>query len=273
MVILKPLLLWIAVLSAWMSSLYGDQPIMNMMPRWDEGYGYQLLYDSIHRGKLFQEDRVLDANRSEDIRLLHLQGVYTWDRSIRMTVKIPYALEAERENLDGSIDSYDGLGDVTLALPLKRYFNLDGRSGSWTLTPQLVIPTDSYDANAGAYDVFSRRFGSGLFAGYETETYKWFFALGASYWVYEKDKPEVFKANIEGGINPTDATQLLLEIDYRHEDDGAGSFTVGPSFYYRQNLHTHWRIELKKDFRESVGRGRIDYANETKVSVGVGFVF
>ncbi len=273
-IILKSLLLWMVLIGVWVSTLLGDQPIMNMMPRWDGGYGFQVLYDSIHRGQLFEGDRVLDSNRSEDIRLLHLQGVYTWDRSIRMTVKIPYALEAERENLDGSVDRYEGLGDVTFALPLKQYFNLDGRSGSWTLTPQLVVPMSSYKENGGdAYDVFSRRWGSGLFAGYETETFRWFFAVGASYWVYEKDKPEVFKANLDMGVNPTDATQVLLEIDYRSEDDGAGAWTLGPSFYYRQNLQTHWRIELKKDYHESVGRGRIDYASETKLSVGVGFVF
>lgn len=260
-----------ALIGGWVSTLLGDQPIMNMMPRWDGGYGYQVLYDSIHRGKLFQGDRVLDANLSEDIQLLHWQGVYTWDRSIRMTVKIPYALKAERENQDGTVGSYEGLGDITLALPLKRYFNLDGRSGSWTLAPQIVLPTESYRVDD--YDVFSRRSGSGVFAGYETETYKWFVALGASYWIYEKDKPDAWNYVLDVGINPTDRTQLLLEIDYHEEDDGAQALTVGPSFYYRQNLHTHWRIELKKDFHESVGDGRIDYANETKLSVGLGFVF
>ena len=27
----------------------------------------------------------------------------------------------------------DGIGDLSIALPLKKYFNLDARSGSWTL--------------------------------------------------------------------------------------------------------------------------------------------
>ena len=264
-------LLCLLIVFAWLPALYSDQPILNKMPRWDGGYGFQVLYDSIHRGKLFKEDQVIDSNRWEDIRLLHLQGVYTWDRSIRMTLKIPYALEAERLNLDGSVDTYKGLGDITLALPLKQYFNLDGRSGSWTLTPQVVIPTASYRANI--YDVFSRSWGGGLFAGYETETYRWFFAIGAAYWVYEKDKPEAFKANLDFGINPTNRTQVLVEIDYLSENNDAGYIKIGPSFYFRQNMHTHWRIEFKKNYRESVGRNRTDYANESMMSVGLGFVF
>ena len=34
----------------------GDQPIMNMMPRWDGGYGWQILYESISRDNLLQAD-------------------------------------------------------------------------------------------------------------------------------------------------------------------------------------------------------------------------
>ena len=31
-----------------LSQLAADQPIMNMMPRWDGGYGFQVLAESIH---------------------------------------------------------------------------------------------------------------------------------------------------------------------------------------------------------------------------------
>ncbi len=36
-------------------------------------------------------------------------------------------------------------GDSTLALPLKKYSNLDGRSGSWTLAPQVRVPLSGDD--------------------------------------------------------------------------------------------------------------------------------
>ena len=40
-------------------SLLGDQPIMNMMPRWDGGYGVQALAETIHRSDLKLGDIVV----------------------------------------------------------------------------------------------------------------------------------------------------------------------------------------------------------------------
>lgn len=249
-------------------SLRADQPIMNMMPRWDGGYGWQVLYESIERSKLMQGSVLVDADKSETIDLVHLQGVYTWDRSIRMTVKIPYVLSAQRENLDGTIERDQGLGDIKVALPLKQYFNLNGRTGSWTFAPQVVIPTSEVDQ----YNIYSGVWGGGLSVGYETETYDWFFAVGASYWTYEKE-PDYSALNLDFGINPYDNMQILLENDYHYKNDGARRLSVGPSIYFRQNLQTHWRLEFKKDYFVSAGKTAVDHVNETKISLGVGFVF
>ena len=46
------------------------------------------------------------------------------------------------------------------------------RTGSWTLAPQVRIPTSSKDN----YDVWERAWGSAIFLGYETETRNYFFA-------------------------------------------------------------------------------------------------
>ena len=45
-------------------------------------------------------------------------GVYAWDRSIRLTVKVPIVLEAERVVGSGSawVQKDSGLGDITVAL-------------------------------------------------------------------------------------------------------------------------------------------------------------
>ena len=115
-------LLFFTALISW-----GDQPIMNMMPRWDGGYGYQVLYEYIDRENLLEGDKVIGKGWSETIQQLHIQGVYTWDRSIRITAKLPIVLEAERINMVGGNPVFQqdkGVGDLTLALPLKKYFNL-----------------------------------------------------------------------------------------------------------------------------------------------------
>ena len=109
----------VTLLGAAFSSLIAsaDEPIMNMMPRWDNGWGVQMIYEYRHENDLLLGDRIAYSGFSEDVHLLHFQGVYTWDRSIRLTYKIPYVLDARREmpdGLGGKLTDHDnGLGDAT----------------------------------------------------------------------------------------------------------------------------------------------------------------
>ena len=79
--------------------LLADQPIMNMMPRWDGGYGFQVRAEHLHRSDLQQGSDVIARGFTEDVTQFHLEGVYTWDRSIRLTAKLPYVADARREVL------------------------------------------------------------------------------------------------------------------------------------------------------------------------------
>ena len=88
-----------------------EQPIFGEMPRWAGGWGVQTQHEARRDG-------------DQDSQWLHVDGVYTWARWIRVTAKVPFRLDED-----------PGLGTPTLALPLKRYFTLDGRSGSWTIAP------------------------------------------------------------------------------------------------------------------------------------------
>ena len=110
-----------------------------------------------------------------------MDWVYTWKKEIRITAKLPYVINAEREMPDGSggkvIQKDDGFGDLTLALPLKKYFNLDGKSGSWTFKPMVRIPLTDKDE----YDFYYKEFGTGLGAGYEAETANFFFGIGSGW--------------------------------------------------------------------------------------------
>ena len=104
------------------------------MPRGSGGWGYQFVHGYRHESDLLLGRTKKHPGFTEDVHLLHLQGVYTWDKSIRLTAKLPYVLDARREMPDGlggkRVERDNGIGDLTLALPLKKYFNLDGRSGS-----------------------------------------------------------------------------------------------------------------------------------------------
>ena len=130
--------------SIFLQHLQADQPIMNMMPRWNGGYGMQTLLENIDKQDLKLGDSVHTKGLSEQIQTLHLQGVYTWTRAVRMTFKLPYTLAARKESLNEFnqpiVEKDQGWGDLTLALPLKRYFNLATRTGNWSITPQAKIP-------------------------------------------------------------------------------------------------------------------------------------
>lgn len=255
-----------------MPIIYSDQPIMNMMPRWDNGYGWQILYESYKHEDLYRGDQIIRKGWDETVNQIHIQGVYTWDRSIRITAKLPIVLDARREQLvDGNkiIQNDKGLGDLTLALPLKKYFNLLKRTGSWTFAPQLRIPLNSRDN----YNVWDHAFGRGVYLGYETETRNWFFSTGGSYWIFDKGEPSYQHYNFDLGWNAKDNMQILWENDFHYQDDGKEFISAGPALYYRQSDNTHYRLEYKHSYKYSTANNKSDHIGGNRFNIGVGFVY
>ena len=80
-----------------------EQPVFGMMPRWANGWGVQTQYE-------------LEDTADERSQLLHIEGVYTWARWIRVTYKIPFIVHGRRT---GANEAERGLGTPVLALPLK----------------------------------------------------------------------------------------------------------------------------------------------------------
>ena len=251
-----------------------DQPIMNMMPRWDDGYGFQIRQEFISRSDLLLGEEVIGAGFSEDLSITHLEAVYTWDRSVRITVKLPYILEANREILDKNnekvTEKFNGWGDLTLALPLKKYFNLDGRSGSWTFTPQIRVPIGN---SIDSYQVPDRRWGTGVHVGYETETVEWFFSAGSGVWVFEEDKLNEWHASIDLGLNVRDDLQLLWESDIFWDKEGAEILFVGPALYWRWSYQVHSRFSFKEELISKVSEVQAEHGNTLRLTFGFGWVF
>ena len=110
-------------------------------------------------------------------------------------------LDARREIPDGSegkrIEHDNGIGDATLALPLKKYFNLDGKSGSWTLKPMLRVPFSGTDD----YEIYDNEWGNGLGLGYEYETAKFHVHVSTSGWVYHGNEPFESWSTLDLGYN------------------------------------------------------------------------
>jgi hypothetical protein len=205
---------------------------------------------------------------------MHLEGVYTWDKSIRLTAKLPYVLDARREmpdGLGGKRTEYDnGIGDLTLALPLKKYFNLDGRSGSWTFKPMLRVPLSGDDE----YEIYDKEWGEGLGLGYEFETANWAFGVSSSGWLNHSNEPFESHSSLDIGYNfqalGSNGT-IFWETDFHYEDDGSETLSSGPAFYWNFNDTTHLRIEWKHDFHDR--QGVLDHGNGDTFKIGIGFVF
>ena len=251
-----------------------DQPIFNEMPRWDEGWGVQVVKEYRHERDLMSGDEVVFPGFSEKAHILHVEGVYTWDKSIRVTAKLPLILDASREWPDGfggKVLQHDkGIGDGTLALPLKRYFNLDGRSGSWTFAPQVSIPFSSDDT----YNVSDGAWGTGASVGYETETYRYLFAIGVSSWIFEGDVPFQTSGNIDVGLNFRvfeTSGHVKWETDFIYEDDGTEKLYVGPSLYLKINDTVHVQAMYKEEIHSK--RNALDHGNGAFLKWGLAFVF
>ena len=252
-----------------------DQPIFSEMPRWDNGWGIQFVEEYRHDSDLMSGGEVVAPGFSEDVHLLHMEGVYTWDKSIRITAKLPLVLDARRELpsedlSEKRIQRDEGIGDATIALPLKRYFNLDGRSGSWTFAPQVRIPLSDKDE----YAVYDGEWGQGLSVGYETETHRYVFAVSASSWVFAGNEPFQASASVDLGVN----FQLLgasghmkWETDFIYEDDGTEKLYVGPELYLRITDQIHLQTLFKKEIHSR--RNQLDHGNSRFAKLGIGFVY
>ena len=89
---------------------YAHQPVMDMAPRWADGYGIQTRFE-----------------RFDSQSTTWVEGVYTFDKSVRLTFKQPYR--------DGQ------LGDIIVGLPLKKYKNDGASTSNWSVTPSVQFPT------------------------------------------------------------------------------------------------------------------------------------
>ncbi len=255
-------------------SAWADQPIFDEMPRWSGGWGFQLVEEYRTEGALISGHDSLRDDLGEEIHILHLEGVYTWHKSIRVTAKLPFVLDAQREvdNANGSKDTQndDGFGDLTLALPLKHYFNMDGRTGSFTLNPQVKVPLGEDEG----YRVYGGAWGQGLSLGYETETYDYHVGLELSGWRYQSERPSDVGGQLSLGLNFRalgTSGHLKWKTRCEYALDEILTVSAGPTLYWRFTDTVHGQIEAKHDVYE--WRKTVGYGGGNSIRVGLGFVF
>lgn len=230
------------------SVAWSHQPVMDMAPRWQGGFGVQLRHE--HR----ESDRILEGTRRQHdpqgrekrVDITWLEGIYTYRRELRFTLKVPY-VDQQRDSMVGGApvrQTGRGIGDVIAAVPLRKYWNLQKSTVNIGLTPQLRVPTgstsDSYPVGDGSWDF-------GLSASVSAENALWYSLLDAFWWKNTPGRRGIDAGDLLGidgnaGIhfyhdNATNTGGFaLLDLELRHEargrdtggTTGGSRVTLGP---------------------------------------------
>ena len=271
---------------------FAHQPVMDMAPRWSEGYGFQLRQEHFGSDDLMQEsdsiNNSLGAERLVDTTWL--EGVYTFDRSIRVTIKIPYVDQQRGATVNGSFvrQQNSGIGDVVLGLPLKRYKNQGATTQNWGLTPSIRIPTGT---SSGGFPISDGSWDVGLSASYSWESALIYQLYDLYYWHEGSGERGMQTGNSWGldinvGLHPWHDNEentgifTLWDISARHEDapnarnlttaSGGDRIQTGPVFvYYRDSFMM--RAEFKLLAYERVDGLGLSRGNEYSLAVGIAF--
>ncbi|MDM3870801.1 transporter [Porticoccus sp. W117] len=164
-------------------SASAHQPVMDMAPRWNDGYGFQLRHESYGSGKLLAGSGELSNSNGLErhVNKTWLEGIYTFNPSKRITFKLPYVEQRRVALVDGQpvAQSNSGLGDLILAMPLKRYTNKGANTSNWGITPQIRLPTGS---SSGDFAISDGSVDLGLSVSYSAEGFP-----------FGKDKPSLYQ--------------------------------------------------------------------------------
>lgn len=245
---------------------HADQPIFGEMPRWDGGYGVQVI-------QLYRDQEILDdvdhTTFERSVHFTRIDGVYTWDKSIRLTGKLRI-IDAVTQS-GQSRDDLRGVSALTLALPLKKYFNLDGRSGSFTITPQVFIPFTG--PNMGVSYPFYQPDRAGASIGYETESYHYHFGANVSAWKVYSESTPLYSAEIGAGLNGFNVGfngHLKLGLYAHRFPSGRLNVNAGPTVYGMISDEWHW--QFRSHYTISALQHRSMQNRDLIVGFGLGWV-
>ena len=280
------------------ASVSAHQPVMDMAPRWNGGYGFQVRHESYGSDKLLNgSSEVANTTGVErHVDTTWLEGVYTFRPSLRFTFKLPYVDKWRSRSVDGDLvhQATKGLGDLIVAMPLKAYTNDGPNTHNWGLTPQIKLPTgsskDDYALSDGSIDL-------GLSFSYSAEGYpvkskpklKLYQLYDLFYWENREGddgqhEGDTIGLDINVGVqmnhsnNDNTGTFLIWDISARHSGEASAETRTGASagtrvhtgpvvMHYRDNLM--FRAEYKfAAYEDKQGLSRGD-----EFVIGVGMAF
>ena len=266
------------------------QPVMDMAPRWQEGWGVQVRNEHRFSDELLsgKSDVSNPEGRERRVNTVWLEGVYTFKREIRLTAKIPWVAQRRVSVLSGSPvkQTGRGIGDSILGLQLKHYFNREASTGNFGLTPSIRVPTgstsDAYPVGDGSWDV-------GVSTSFSVERTQLYQFYDLFYWHNTEgargiDRGDEVGLDVNIGIHPYHDNRhnlgifLMGDLSARYEargNDTAGTtggkrISLGPVLVgYWNNLML--RAEVKFPVYESVWGTQVARGIDFNVGLGVTF--
>lgn len=271
-------------------SVLAHQPVMDMAPRWKDGYGFQIRQEYHSSNELFSGSSEVDNpfGRENSTSTTWLEGIYTFRREVRLSVKIPH-MDKERTVIRNGVPVQEfgsGLGDIVIGVPLKSYTNKESATSNIAFTPSIRLPTGSTSGELPVGDG-STDVGVSFSASFEKADLYQYYDL--FYWKngegdrgIEEGDEIGFDANI--GWHPyhdnltNEGVFLMWDLSARYEERGQDTEGVtggkrvssGPVFVYYQG-GMMIRAEYKYPLYEDVLDTQLSHGQE--FNVGIGFVF
>ena len=212
-----------------LSFSYAHQPVMDMAPRWEDGYGFQFRHEYYGSNNLMDSDSRISnpLGLERFVNKTWLEGVYTFSRSNRITFKLPYVQQRRIKNIAGVgvKQETNGIGDLVLAAPFKFYKNLRANTRNFGITPSVRIPTGR---SGGDFPISDGSWDFGLSISYSSEGYP--FGKDNHIKIYQL-YDLFYWQNTEGKHDMHDGNELGLDINiglhpYHNDQINAGMFIM-----------------------------------------------
>lgn len=271
---------------------YAHQPVMDMAPRWEEGYGFQIRHEHYGSDTLMDGDSEIDnpLGLERYVNKTWFEGVYTFDRSKRVTFKIPYVDQDRVKNVGGVgvKQKNSGIGDLILGVPLKHYINQGAGTQNFGFTPSLRVPTGS---SSGDFPISDGSWDVGLSFSHSYESPKWYTLVDLFYWINTEGERGMHEGDTLGldvnlGYHPyhDNATNsgafVMWDVTARHNDDpssatlttasGGQRVQTGPVMVlYKDNIM--FRSEYKYPLYENTSAISNSRGHEFNIGIGITF--
>jgi len=278
----------------WLCSIpvSAHQPVMDMAPRWDDGYGFQTRYEHYGSDDLMDGDSEISnpLGLKRFVDTIWFEGVYTFNRGIRTTFKLPHVDQRRTKKIGdvGVRQSNSGLGDLILGLPLKKYRNKKAFTDNFSITPSIRIPTGS---SSGDFPISDGSVDWGLSISYSSETPEYYTLIDLYYWLNTKGKNgmhegDVLALDINLGYHPYHSNEtnsgvfVMWDMTARYNDDqdrntlttasGGQRLHMGPVLVlYKENIM--FRAEYKHPTYEKTSDISNSRGSEFIISLGITF--